>query len=223
MRPAAARTTQAFTLVEILIAVVIFSTVIVAIYSCWSAILRSTKVGQDAAARVQRERIAVKALEDALFSVQYFQGNARYYSFEADTSGDFATLSFVSRLPKSFPRSGNFDDQVVRRVTFAVEPGTNSENLLVFEANVDEEENPLVLARDVREFTVEFWAQNSRDWEPEWLYTNQLPKLIRFSLAFGGGDKSVKQPSDVIASVLELTAVPIPSSMQVSAPQGGKK
>src|SRR3989442_3603838 len=189
----AALPVRAFTVVEIMIALVIFSTVIVAIYACWTAILRSTRVGLDGAARAQRERIAVKALEEALFSIQFFQENARYYSFEADTSGHFAALSFVSRLPRSFPRSGNFDDQVVRRVTFAVEPGTNSENLLVlrqrpilFEANIDDDENPLVLARDVREFTIEFWGQKSRDWEPEWLYTNQLPRMIRFSLAFGG-------------------------------------
>jgi type II secretion system protein J len=226
MRLASLRTTRAFTLIEIMIALGIFSMVIAAIYACWSSILRSTKVGLDAAARVQRERIAVKALEEALFSVQFFQENARYYSFEADTSGDFARLSFVARLPRSFPRNGNFDDQVVRRVTFAVERGTRSEHLLVlrqspilFETNIDEEENPLVLTRNVNEFIVEFWGQNSRDWEPEWLYTNQLPKMVRFSLGFGA-DRN-RQVSDVTANVVALSSVPIPSSMQVAGPPRG--
>jgi prepilin-type N-terminal cleavage/methylation domain-containing protein len=222
-----ARSTRAFTLLEILIAMLIFSTVIAAIYACWSSILRSTKVGLDAAARVQRQRIAVKALEEALFSVQFFQENAHYYSFEMDTSGDFAALSFVARLPRSFPRGGNFEDQVVRRVTFAVEPGPSRENLLVlrqqpilFDANVDEDENPLVLARDVNGFVVEFWGPNSREWEPEWLYTNQLPKLIRFSLSFGN-PTAPRQPADVIANVVALSSIPIPRSLQVSGPQQG--
>jgi len=231
MRVRSAPGDRAFTLIEIMIALAIFATVIAAIYSCFSAIVRSRSVAHAAAADAQRERIAVRALEEALFSVQFFQENARYYSFVADTSGDFASLSFVSRLPASFPRSGNFDDQSLRRLTFSVESGvdrgnrlTLRQNPILFEANVDEEENPLVLARDVREFVVEFWGQNSKDWEPEWLYTNQLPKMIRYSLVIGHGDQRPVSPGDGFVNVITLKSVPIPSSMQVSGPgasQGG--
>jgi prepilin-type N-terminal cleavage/methylation domain-containing protein len=48
----------AFTLVEILIALGILSMVLAAIYSSWTAILRASKVGLEAAAAVQRARIA---------------------------------------------------------------------------------------------------------------------------------------------------------------------
>ncbi|HKS36997.1 MAG TPA: prepilin-type N-terminal cleavage/methylation domain-containing protein [Verrucomicrobiae bacterium] len=225
MRIASGKSTNAFTLIEIMIALVIFSTVIIAIYSTWTAILRSTKVGHDAAADVQRERIAVRALEEAILSVQMFQENIRYYSFEADTSSDFAALSFVARLPKSFPRSGNFGDQAVRRVTFAVEAGKDSRNELVlrqrpilFEPNVDEDENPLVLARNVKAFTVEFLGPRSQDWEPEWLYTNQLPRKIRFSLALGLAKGNTSESGDAITRMITLNRGPIPSSMQVGAP-----
>ena len=225
MRIAGGKSTSAFTLIEIMIALVIFSTVIIAIYSTWTAILRSTKVGHDAAAAVQRERIAVRALEEAILSVQMFQENIRYYSFEADTSSDFAALSFVARLPKSFPRSGNFGDQAVRRVTFAVEARKGSGNELVlrqrpilFEPNVDEDENPLVLARDVKEFTVEFLGPRSQDWEPEWLYTNQLPRKIRFSLAFGTAGPKTDATGEAITRMITLNKLPIPSGMQIAAP-----
>jgi len=231
MRARSAQGDRAFTLIEIMIALAIFATVIAAIYSCWSAILRSTKIAHAAAADVQRERVAVRALEEALFSIQFFQENRRYYSFVADTSGDFASLSFVSRLPASFPRSGNFEGQVLRRLTFSIETGADSGNALVlrqnpilFEPNVDEEENPLVLARDVREFVLEFWGQNSKDWEPEWLYTNQLPKMIRYSLVVGHGSQRPVSPGDGFVNTITLKSVPIPSVMQVSGPgasQGG--
>lgn len=224
MRIASGKSTTAFTLIEIMIALVIFSTVIIAIYSTWTAILRSTKVGHDAAADAQRERIAVRVLEEAILSVQMFQENIRYYSFEADTRSDFAALSFVARLPKSFPRSGNFGDQAVRRVTFAVEAGKDSRNELVlrqrpilFEPNVDEDENPLVLARNVKVFTVEFLGPRSQDWESEWLYTNQLPRKIRFSLAFGLAKGNTSESGDVITRMITLNKAPIPSSMQVAA------
>ena len=214
---------RAFTLVEIMIAVAIFAAVMIAIYSSWSAILRGKRIGQDAAAEAQRSRVAVRALENSLMSLRMFLANIKYDYFFADTSGDFAALSFVAHVAKSFPRSGDFGDQVVRRMTFTVEPGTDSDNVLLlrqnpilFQTSADEEENPLVLARNVKEFTLEFWGPRSKEWEPEWLYTNQLPKLIRFTLAFGRPNQRVPQPDDVITRVVSLAAMPIPVGVQTA-------
>ena len=214
---------RAFTLVEIMIAVAIFAAVMIAIYSSWSAILRGSRIGQEAAAEAQRSRVAVRALENSLMSLRMFLANIRYDYFSADTSGEFATLSFVAHLSRSFPRSGDFGDQVVRRLTFTVEPGTNSDNVLVlrqnpvlFETSADEEENPLVLARNVKEFTLEFWGPRSKDWEPEWLYTNQLPKLIKFTLGFGRPNQRVLKPEDVVTRVVSLAAIPVPLGVQTA-------
>src|SRR5438309_9196636 len=102
---------RAFTLVEIMIAVAVFAAVMIAIYSSWSSILRGSRIGLEAAAEAQRSRVAVRALENSLVSLEMFQANIRHYYFFADTSGDFASLSFVARLPQSFPRSGDFCDQ----------------------------------------------------------------------------------------------------------------
>src|SRR6476661_8658355 len=74
---------QAFTLVEILIAIGIFSMVLAAIYSTWTAILRASKVGLEAAAAVQRARIAGRTIEESLGSVQSFSLNQNYYAFVA--------------------------------------------------------------------------------------------------------------------------------------------
>jgi len=216
-----ARTQRAFTLVEIMIALAIFVVVMIAIYSSWSSILRGSRIGLEAAAEAQRSRVAVRALENSLVSLEMFQANIRHYYFFADTSGDFASLSFVARLPQSFPRSGDFGDQVVRRLAFTVEPGTNSENVLVlrqnpilFDPSVDEEENPLVLGRNVRVFTLEFWGPRSKDWEPEWLYTNQLPNLVRFTLGFGQPNQKILKPEEVVTRVVTLSAVSIPMGLQ---------
>src|SRR2546423_303169 len=209
MRLLKATAQRAFTLVEIMVALAIFGAIMIAIYSSWSSILRGARIGREAAAEAQRSRVAVRALENSLVSLQMFQANIKYYYFFADTSGDFASLSFVARLPKSFPRSGDFEDQPVRRLTFAVEAGTNAENVLVlrqnpllFDPSVDEEENPLVLARNVQVFMLEFWGPRSKDWESEWIYTNQLPKLIRFTLGLGQPNQKVLKPEDVITRVV---------------------
>ncbi|HSU55010.1 MAG TPA: prepilin-type N-terminal cleavage/methylation domain-containing protein, partial [Candidatus Dormibacteraeota bacterium] len=150
---------SAFTLIEIMIAIGILSMVLAAIYSSWTAILRSSKVGLETAASIQRARITVRVLEDSLGSAQAFVRNPpmiNFYGFEA-INGDDASLSFVARLEKSFPRGGKFGDFDVRRLTFSLEGGPDNSRQLVLRqcpilmdwAAFDEEEHPLVLAKNV--------------------------------------------------------------------------
>src|SRR5438045_6189683 len=95
----------AFTLIEILIAIGILGMVLAAIFSTWTAILRASKTGLDAAAAVQRSRIVMRTLEDSLLCAESFGGqNQRFYGF-VSKNGTEATLSFVARLPQSFPRN----------------------------------------------------------------------------------------------------------------------
>ena len=207
---------NAFTLVEILVALGIFSLVLLAIYSTWTAILRSTKVGLDAAAAVQRARIAGRTIEETLGSVQSFSLNLNYYAFVAENGSD-ATLSFVSRLSPSFPRSGKFAGLDVRRVTFSVEsaPGGGRQlvlrqNPLLMDMDKDEKNYPLVLAKNVKEFKTEFWDQRMHDWIDDWKQTNQLPVLVRvtLSLADNAFSSQVRQSVTRIVSLPSVTVLP---------------
>jgi type II secretion system protein J len=218
---------SAFTLVEILVAMAIFSLVLVAIYSTWMAIMRASKSGLEAAAAVQRERIAMRALEESLMSARMFVANSRHYSFVADTQEEFAALSFVARLPDSFPRSGRFGGLVMRRVTFSVEAGTDSQNQLVLrqepllmEPDMDEEEHPLVLARNVSLFKLEFFDATPRinDWVEDWKQTNQLPKLVRISLGLGQAGRYSSKPQDEITRIVALPAVAVQPAWQMAGP-----
>jgi type II secretion system protein J len=190
----------AFTLLEVMLAIAIFASVLIAIYSTWTSILRSSQVAQAAAAEVQRSRMAARALEEALLGAQVAGGqlsrgnrqNESLYSFLASGDPDEPFLSFISRLPESFPRGGRFEDQRIRRLTFSMQRGVTGDRQLVlrqtpllFEPDVDEEENPLILARDVQELLVEFWNVRDEEWQTEWVETNRLPPLIRFRLETG--------------------------------------
>jgi prepilin-type N-terminal cleavage/methylation domain-containing protein len=225
--PLRRRSETGFTLVEIMLALFIFAGVVAAIYSSWSAILRSSKVGLTVAAEAQRKRMAVLALEEALNSVQMFGQNVRYYSFEVETSRDEAYLSLVARLPRSFPRGGQYGDHVVRRLTFRLRPDAAGQPELVlwqqpllFDPDPDQLENPLVLARDVRLFTLEFWGPRSKDWETEWPSTNQLPRLVRFTLGFGDPGRRQLAAEDVVTRVVVLPSAGVPAAMQT--PAGGR-
>jgi type II secretion system protein J len=197
-----------FTLVEVLIALGILSVIMLSIYSTWTAILRASKVGLDAAASVQRTRIAVRNLEDSLVCVQSYAANQRYYGFMVE-NGDDATLSFVSRLPKSFPRSGKFGDLDVRRVTFSLEnsQSSSSKQLVMRQSPVmmgwdeDEKNHPLVLARFVKEFKIELADPRNGEWIEEWVQTNQLPKLVKITLQIADNERTMRKPTEIVRHV----------------------
>ena len=221
---------RAFTLVEILMAMAIFGLVLVAIYSTWTLILRSKAVGEAVTAQIQRERIAVRVIEEALTSARSFAADVEYYGFFAE-NGENATLSFVARLPQSFPRSGRFGDFDVRRVTFAVESGRNyGEHQLVLrqqpilmDLDEDEKDHPLVLAKGVREMMFQFWDTRLNEWVDEWPQTNQLPKLIKVSLQFGSPNQSASvssQRKDEVTRMIALPSISVPANWQT--PMGGR-
>lgn len=220
-RPAAA-----FTLIELMVALGILMMVMATIYSTWSAILRAKRSGDEAALRAQRARMAVRSLEDALRGAQFFQANAAWYSFYADTSGDFAYLSLVSRLPESFPGSGFFQGQELRRITFSVEPDADSP------ANLVMRQQPLLLgleptehassnnlARDVTDFTFEFWDATAGEWTTEWLQTNQIPKMVRFLLGVGRSTDASGRPMNFQVATVEIPSMAVPLDLVGGGPQ----
>lgn len=212
---------RAFTLLEVMVAMSIFTIVLVAIYSTWSAIVRGAKSGQAAAAAAQHSRIAMRTIEDALLTTQLYTENIQHYSFIADTSDSkFAWLSLTARLPATFPGSGLFGDQVVRRVTFSVEP--DAENIpqlvmsqipLLLVTNSDITAYPITLVRDVSLFVVEFWDTKLGDWTDELLTTNQLPKMLRVSIGIGQAANS-SQPSEIISRIIAMPSIAVTPDIQ---------
>ncbi len=211
----------AFTLLEVMLALGILMMVLAVIYSTWIAILRSKQAADKAALHAQRSRIATLALQDAIEGVQVFQQNQPFYAFVADTSGQFAYLSVASHLPDSFPGSGMFGDQSLRRVTFEVENGTNGyPNLvmrqypLLLATNAFDTDYPITLANEVTDFLLEFWDARRGEWLAEWTSSNQLPSVVRFLIGVGerGGDPS--KPQAVQVQTVALSASPVPVELQ---------
>ncbi len=218
-----ARTSRAaFTLVEILIAMGIFSMVLASIYSTWTAILRASKVGTDAAAAVQRARVTVRTLEESLSSAQSFVLNQDLYGFVAQ-NGDDAYLSFVARLASSFPRSGKFGDLDLRRVTFSLESASDSsgqrlvlrQTPLLMDMDEDEKQHPVVLAKNVKEFKTEFWDSRLQDWIDEWKQTNQLPALVKVSLKLATDTPHSTVVGQEVTRVISIPAVAVMPNWQM--------
>lgn len=219
----ARRSATAFTLLEIMVAIALLAMIVVSIYAAWNSILKGSRVALDAAMASQRTRITMRTLQDSLLCARMFNGNATNYSFDVSSDSDFSSLSFVACLPKSFPRSGKFGDLQVRRVEFSVESGggNDSKNQLVLrqrpliaDFTKDEAEHPLVLARDVVKFIVEFIDPKTGDWISEWNYTNQLPKEARITVGMGHLDQFSDKAQDVRVEVVALPAMSVPPQLQ---------
>jgi len=215
----------AFTLVEIMVAIAIFGMIVAAIYSTWVLILKSSRVGQEAAAQIQRQRIAVRTIEDSLTCVQSFQASMKYYSFVVQ-NGDQPMLSFAARVPAIFPRNGRFGDFNLRQLTFTVEAGPDSEKDLVLRQNPilmdvdpDEQSYPLVLARNVKNFAVECLDTNN-GWVTEWNDTNSIPPQLRYTLVLGGNDDfRGAAPTLGITNIVTMQSSTMPTVVQM--PRGG--
>jgi prepilin-type N-terminal cleavage/methylation domain-containing protein len=212
-----------FTLVEILIAMGILGLVLTAIFSTWTAILRASKTGIEAAAAVQRARIAARTIEESLGSAQAFVANKEYYTFYADNGSD-AYLTFVARLSKSFPRGGKFGDFDVRRLTFAVEPGLGGgrdlvlrQNPILMDMDKDEKELPLVLAHYVKEFRTDFWDVRQSQWSDEWqkLGSNTLPAMVKVTLKLADSAYS-SQVREEVTRIVNLPSVAVQPIWQAS-------
>ena len=215
------RRSHAFTLVEILISMGILIVIISAVYASWTAILRSSKVGIKAAEEAQQSRMAMKCMEQALASTVYFTENSAYYSFETDTSTDFAYLSFATRLSPDFPGAGLFPNEPTRRVTFEVVQGPNGGNdlrmtqmplLQILQGT--EEAYPITLVSNVSHFTLEFWDDQSQDWAYEWTDTNSVPQLIRFSVGLGKAGNSPYAKEEVQSKTVFIAGMAISKDYQ---------
>jgi type II secretion system protein J len=233
MKRARASHQSAFTLIEIMVAIAVFMFVVAAIYSTFALVMKSTVIGQGVAARAQRQRVAVRTIEDSLMCIQSFQASPRYYSFVVDASDpEKSTLSFTARLPDVFPRGGKFIGYdphsgkvvkyILRRLNYRLEAGDDGSEDLVLRQNPvlmdmdeDEQKYPLVLARDVKAFTVECWDTNQLDWVKEWDNTNSIPPMIRIGLVLTSkGPDGMPGPETSVTRAFSMPSEMMPYIVQ---------
>jgi prepilin-type N-terminal cleavage/methylation domain-containing protein len=227
MKICAGKPSHAFTLLELMVALALLAFIVIAIYSTWYSIMKGSKVALDAAAAAQRSRITMRVLQDSLACACIYNQNINYYAFLADSDGDFASLSFVARLPKSFPHGGKFD-QEMRRLTFTVEDGPDSQKQLVLRQNpilmqVDEDEQnyPLVLARNIKKFIMRYPDPKTGEWVTEWTATNQLPSKVEIVVQLGALDQFSTKPQEALFGEAILAAQPVRVEWQMPLGPGG--
>src|ERR1043166_4838663 len=167
---------QAFTILEITIAMFIFALVLTAIYSIWHGIIKGTASGLKAASEVQRSRVAMRCIEQAFLSARVFNENIKHYWFITDSSGKRSSVQMTCRLPSDFLGMGFMDPNLrMRRVEIATRRGQDGDELvlthwplLIKPDMPGGEPYSIVLARDVSRFELEYVDPRKGQWITEW-------------------------------------------------------
>lgn len=208
-----------------MLALAIFSMLIAALYATWALVIKATTVGKRVSAQRQRERVAMRTIEDSLTCIQSHQASIYYYLFNIQ-NGDQPLLSFAAYLPDSFPRTGEFVgntpdgvpmDYHLRGLIFSLQQQQDGEKDLVLRQSpilmnmpASEISTPLVLARNVSDFLIECWDTNTDEWDPGWDATNEIPPLVRVTLGF----ESPNGPKEVITREISFPSSTMPASVQ---------
>ena len=214
----------AFTLVEAIVSVAVLSIVLAMVYGVFFSLARSTVAGAEASVEIQRQRIALKTIEDSLSGLVYYEGNKEQYSFLADTTiFEYPSISFVSRVPPDFLGNKEFGAQRLRRITFQVEDDEDLGRSLVMyqEALMQvagserlQEPKRWVLGPNLDTFFFVFWSTINNEWVSEWTETNSVPSRLKFELAFKRADGEAARIEEIQKREIVVFLESITSSMQ---------
>ncbi len=196
-----------FTLPEVLTSVVIVGLVLVSLYSCWAAVLSATQSSALAVQDTQRERMAIRAITDALAGVSWYEHRTEEpLSLNADMGAatKFSRLKLISRVPPGFWGERELADYPLRRIEFLTEdtpkdkPSAEGENsakktrqLVMIQQALLAPTNSVnvhrtVLLPHVETFAVEVHSGGTNtSWEAFWptmFETNGLPWQAKVSL-----------------------------------------
>jgi type II secretion system protein J len=211
---------RAFTLLEVMIAMAILTVVVAAIYGTLHAIMGAMRVSQIVATQVQQERMALRWIDQALTcAIRHEASLTNYYFLTPNEERN--TLSFVARLPESFPRSGRFGYAPVRRLEFTLQRAEEGGNdlvlrqrlLMVDEFDVDEREHPLVLMHHVKEMTTEYWDMQQQEWTDDWTSSNQIPAKLKVTLSLENTKNSYEPNRELVQEVVP-ESVGVPAILQ---------
>jgi prepilin-type N-terminal cleavage/methylation domain-containing protein len=180
-----------FTLPEVLTAVVIVGLVLVTLYSCWAAVLGATQSSTIAVQDAQRERMAIRAITEALAGVSWYE-NRKEGPLRLDDSLGFSHLKLISRVPPGFWGERELANYPLRRIEFLTEdmPGGESQLVMIQQALLappnSVKVHRTVLLPHVETFAVEVHPGGiSNTWEAFWptlFEANGLPWQAKVAL-----------------------------------------
>ncbi|MDE2680637.1 MAG: prepilin-type N-terminal cleavage/methylation domain-containing protein [Verrucomicrobiota bacterium] len=180
-----------FTLPEVLVAVAILALVMTMVFGVFGSLLTATRTGVETADNTQRERMALRAMADALAGASWYRQRGPGHFIAEQGAKGFSQLELVTRVPPGFWGERALGQSPLRRVRFIVEPTPEGGHQLVLQqealladTNSVTHIHRTVLLPQVTQFLINLRPHGAdAQWQPVWDSTNALPRLARVELA----------------------------------------
>lgn len=169
----------------------VVSLLLALIYSVWSATINVTGTGVSVVQDVQRERMAIKAITDALGGATWYE-NRTEPQLQLDAEDGFSRLALISRVPPGFWGERVLGGHPLRRIEFRAEPKQPEGYQLVMlqqmllSATNSTEFHRTILLPHVSTFALEVKSPGTNTaWNGAWpiAQSNALPRQARLTLA----------------------------------------
>lgn len=180
-----------FTLPEVLVAVAILALMMTMIFGVFGSLLTATRTGVETADNTQRERMALRAMADALAGASWYRQSGPGHFIAGQGAEGFSQLELVTRVPPGFWGERSLGQSPLRRVQFIVEPTRDGGHQLVLkqeallaDTNSVTRMHRTVLLPQVTQFLINLRPHGADAmWQSVWDSTNALPRLARVELA----------------------------------------
>jgi general secretion pathway protein J len=198
---------NAFTLLEVMLAITILALVMTSVYATWNAGLsgwrRTTNVGD----ALQRQRIVMDTLSGLCSSIYYTNSDIDVYVIIGERSHGADSVSFITSSDVLLPPS-EFTIAGMRRVTLSLERDRDGHLFLAIANEIalksDNSPEPVknVLSADVSGFTIRYRDPRDDGWKEEWKEKTLIPSALEFTIAFG--ETGGRTPPIVMTRTVEL-------------------
>ncbi|MBT8042878.1 MAG: type II secretion system GspH family protein [Pontiella sp.] len=232
---------QAFTLLELMVAMIILTIAMSIAFQAFSGTIRGWKRGSEVIDGLKHGEFAMTQLVSALNSTIYFFNPRKTYAFEFEKGSSAGLpadmISFVTCSGAFMPSDSPFakgphrlrlfiDDEGGQSALYA-SPMPATADLEEMEEEYDAE--PLLVSRAIQGMEILFWDADNEDWTEEWEKENSVPERIMLTL-FAASAEEDEEPIaftrvieiPVFASITEkLTTPSMAKGSSGSGSQGG--
>ena len=209
-RPSSAlRRAAAFTLLELLLALSIFSVVAAMAAAAFWSVTKSFNRSTELLEQLHYGEFAMDQLVASLRSAAWFSSKPEAFGFWLEPDG--GTASWVSSGSAFLPPDSPYRNGL-HRLSVSVERVGRQHGLAVrvfshlAEDPDPRDADPFLAAPSVREFECEWYDFEDESWSHDWEETNSLPKLVRLTLVMDkreGDDEALR-----LSRVVELEVAP---------------
>ena len=189
-----------FTLLEAMLAVFIFSLLMVAVGSVWTVSWKALMKIEEGSYSDNSADYVLRRLSEAVEASVFHTkpGTLYVWKGEKGLSSDSHRLSFVTSLAPDVGEA-YLEFSPLERIQIEVRSEGGKQQLIMsaapFTMEEDDWQRETVLMEDVDSFQVRFWDKVRKDWVDEWKNGAAAPEAVQMSIKIKGESDSSDEPS----------------------------